>query len=137
MSFIYYNPETMTPPVTATLTNVRPADIKDRMAQFRLKLRPAYACRDDASSEDTSCSVFFYENGVLYEANRVASFEYRECTKVECNYGTNWHTYYAQTVEALASYVRAVYGTILDVTPRLNPQGLYEIQVHIDGRCRL
>lgn len=136
MSFIYYNPDVMEHPATATLSNVRVADAGSRMTQFRLRMYPAYASRELAMRDDIGGSAFFYEDGVLYEADRRATFQYRPCTKVECNYGINWHTYYAQTVEALEAYVRSAYGRELGVMPLLNPQGLFEVQIHVDGRCR-
>lgn len=136
MSYIYFNPDVMQSPIKATLDNVRIADVNSRMTQFRIKLIPPYESREAAIADDIESSVFFYENGVLYEADRRATFQYRPCLKVECNYGINWHTYYAKTIDALVSYIRSAYGRELGVIPQLNPQGLYEVQVHVDGRCR-
>lgn len=135
MSYIYYNPETMTNQGTI-LTNVHPADMSDTFTKAYLRFHKPYESREDAVSEDSSCDLYFYEDGVLYEATKIAAWQWQPCTDVECNSGINWHTYYAQTVEKLREYLVGVYGSICDFTPRLNQYGLYEIQVHYDGRCR-
>ena len=130
-----YNPATMSNPGTI-LSHISEADTNSRIVQMRLKLHPAYANREDAVKEDTSRMVMFYENGVLYEALRTASWEWKPCTKPMCEPGINWDTFYAPTISGLYNYVKSRYTTISDFKPRLHDQGLYQIQVHYDGQCR-
>ena len=137
MSFIYYNPQKMVNPGT-TLKLVAPVDLSDKfsVARLRFGLWVPYASREVALSETTSGEICFYESGVLYRAFRVAEWQYKPCIGVECDPGINWHTYYAPTVEQLREYLCAKYGELVDFAPTLNENGLYEVQVHYDGRCR-
>ena len=137
MGFIYYNPQTMEHPHTA-LHNVRPVDLSDRfvIAKLRHGLLKPYESREAALDEQSSCNVTFYEDGILYEAVRIPEWMYQPCIGIACNPGINWHTYYAPTVEQLRKNLLAKYGELVDFTPVLNKYGLYEIQVHYDGKCR-
>ena len=135
MNNIYYNPETMSHPGT-TLTNVHEADFQDQMTIFRSRMHKPYASRTEALAEDYSCTVFFYESNTIYEAYRTGAWQYKPCTDVEYNSGINWDTYYAVTAERLREYLAEHYETLLNFAPTLNRFGLYEIQVHYDGRCR-
>ena len=135
MSYVYYNADTMQHPGT-TLTGVFPVDLYDRFIMNYLKIHTPYATREDALSETSSCGVFFYENGILYKAMRTGAWQYKPCEDVECNFGINWHTYYAKTADRLREYLTERYDTLYNFTPTLNSLGLYEIQVHYDGRCR-
>ncbi len=131
MNFVYYNPETMSNPST-TLNGVKEVAPDNPWIRYA---KP-YATREDALSEDSTGGVYFYENGVLYEAYRIGAWKYKPCTDVECNSGINWNDYYAVTVERLYEYLSERYGKLLNFKPTLNKYGLYEIQVHYDGRCR-
>ncbi len=135
MAYIYYNPAVMSNPGT-TLTRIRSVDPDDKWVKARMRIRKPYESREAALSDDSSCFVYFYENGVLYEAERTGSWAWKPCTEPVCDPGINWHTYYAPTVDGLREYIKSRYTTISDFTPRLNEYGLYEIQVHYDGRCR-
>lgn len=131
MNFVYYNPTTMSNPGT-TLNNIKEVAPDNPWIRYR---KP-YATREDALLEDYTGAVYFYENSVIYEAYRIGAWQYKECTDVACNGGINWNTYYAVTVERLREYLTSMYGTLLNFAPTLNTYGLYEIQVHYDGRCR-
>lgn len=131
MSFVYYNPTTMSNPKT-TLNNIQVADINDAWIKFH---KP-YATKEDALLENSSCLVYFYENGTLYKAIRTGAWQYKPCTDVAYNYGINWDTYYAVSAERLHEYLTERYSTLTNFAPTLNKHGLYEIQVHYDGRCR-
>lgn len=135
MNYVFYNPNTMPNPGT-TLAYIRTADITNRFTQMHLQFHKPYANREDAVSEESACNVFFYENDTLYEATRIPAWQWKPCTDVCCNHGINWHTYYAQTVDRLHEYLVNTYGKLLNFKPTLNSHGLYEIQVHYDGRCR-
>jgi hypothetical protein len=115
-----------------TVTHITVADMNDPWIKFA---KP-YASYTDALSETSSCSVYFYDKGVLYKGIRTGAWQYKECTDVACNGGINWNTYYAITIERLREYLTERYNTLLNFEPTLNSHGLYEIQVHYDGRCR-
>ena len=135
MSYIFYNPETTQNPGTI-LKHIHPVNMSDKFAELKLLIRKPYATREDAVSENSSCFVYFYENGILYEALRIGEWQWKPCTEVECDHGINWNTYYAPTIAKLCKHLVKIYGTLHDFEPTLNAYGLYEIQVHYDGRCR-
>lgn len=135
MNYIFYNPETMQNPGTV-LTYVCPADTSDKFTEMKLKFRAPYKSRADALSETSSAEVYFYEDGILYRAIRVGAWQWKPCEDVERNSGINWNTYYAQTIERLQEYLTDIYGKLYNFKPMLNANGLYEVQVHYDGRCR-
>lgn len=132
---IYYNPATMSNPGTV-LVNVGKVDLNDKFTKMRLRMHTPYKTRKDAESESFACDVYFYENGELYRATRIADWQWKPCYKIACDAGINWQTYYAPTVELLHEHLEARFGRKLEFTPILNECGLYEIQVHYDGRCR-
>ena len=132
MNFVYYNPATMFQPST-TINNAQ--EVSADEMKFAL-LRKPYASKADALLQDYSGIVYFYDNGILYKAQRIGAWQYKPCTDVECNGGINWDTYYATTAERLLDYLTERYETLSGFAPTLNSRGLYEIQVHYDGRCR-
>lgn len=135
MNDMFYNPDVMQNPGTI-LTGVKVADTSDIFIKMHLKHDKVYSTRAEALTEHSFCQVLFYEEGVLYTALRIGKWQWKPCEDVACNYGINWDTYYAKTVERLHEYLTTRYKSICDFKPRLNDNGLYVIQVHYDGRCR-
>lgn len=132
---IFYNPNVMDNPGT-TLMNICKADPNDRFISMRMRLSKPYDSREDALKDTASCRVLFYEDGELYQANRVGSWEFKPCIRVECEGGINWNTYCAPSIEKLSTYLSTRYPLLVNFNPKINRYGLYEVQVHYDGRCR-
>jgi hypothetical protein len=132
---MFYNPKVMDRPGT-TLMNIHKADPNDKFISMRMRLLRPYESREDALKDTASCRVLFYENGELYEASRIGSWEFKPCVSVACSPGINWDTYYATSIERLSTHLSARYPCLLNFNPQLNNYGLYEIQVHYDGICR-
>ena len=135
MMYRYYNPAHMDAPKTH-LESVRPVDLNDRFDAMRIRLRKPYATRTEAEQHPYGGRVYFYDGDTVYSAEVVQAWQYQPCTSVKCNPGINWTTYYAPSLKMLSDHLGRRYNETDAFAPKLNEYGLYEIQVHFDGRCR-
>lgn len=137
MSNIYYNPETFTAPTKPTLTDEHTVFETDPF--YRLYAQRVEESREAALKSSWEGFAYFFEDGFLIKAYRRQPSSYIAVTSTAVDPGINWSTYFATTLEMLIDTVTACYSTAADdirETAQLNEYGLWEIQMHYDGRCR-
>ena len=100
---IYYNPATRPDIAKTTLTRERLVCATDTF--YSMYVSEAYSSREATLAEDTSTTVSFFEHGELYQASRVASFEFKplleEGTVVS---GIHWNDSYFLTKTAAEEF---------------------------------
>lgn len=93
---VYYNPATRPDIAKTMLTREHIVCVTDTF--YNRYVNEAYPSREAALADDTSTTVSFFEYGELYQATRIASFEFKPLLKDgEVVPGINWNDAYFLT----------------------------------------
>lgn len=133
----YYNPKVFTP--KKTLEHIHLVDPTDRWTIAHLKIRKPYATCEAALAENTQAQIYVYENGKLYEAERMPEWYYKPCANIEIGGGINWNTYYSPDLNTLKNYLSNIGADVTELESIAlydAKYGLYEVQMHYSGRLR-
>lgn len=102
MAHNYYNPQVFTP--KTMLQDVQRADLNDYSTCRQISWYGVYASRKDALKEDIQNTVYFRENGVIYQAERIPEWAWRCCTGVRTVEKTEYTLYIANSPLTLKTY---------------------------------
>lgn len=96
---VFYNAKTRPDIAVTTLKGEEPVDPSS--TTYELNIKRASASREEAISRDVSGTVFWMQDGQLYTAYSVGSFEYRPLTQEPTfNTGLNWSDAFFFTEQA-------------------------------------